>query len=175
MELDPHKLVPKINIGGMYLKPLFRPGDLLGLDSDKILRKLKSDLLKRIKLKLTQTSFSLRAKKSLAKALKIEIRASSVKITVKHPAWLPLIEGQKSQQMTWLVKAKAPIPIITETGELIFRSATPKSMADGKWVHPGREPTHFIDKAKKESAAFLRKKIAEELRRQVRAAWATTG
>ena len=74
--------------------------------------------------------------------------------------------------MTWLVKARAPIPIITDEGKLIFRSATPKSMADGKWVHPGREPKTFIERAKKEARKFVQENISKEILRQLRVALA---
>jgi hypothetical protein len=73
--------------------------------------------------------------------------------------------------MKWLVKAKVPIPIITETGELIFRSATAKSMANGKWQHPGRHASDFVEKAKEESRKFIKEKLAKELAQQLKKAW----
>ena len=73
--------------------------------------------------------------------------------------------------MTWLVKARAPIPIITEKGELIFRSATPRSMANGKWVHPGRGPFDFIEKAKKEAKAAIKARVMAEIRKSITAAF----
>jgi hypothetical protein len=71
--------------------------------------------------------------------------------------------------MTWLTKAQAPIPIVTDDGELIFRSATPKSMQDGKWVHPGRQPTTVIERAKKAAREVVKKRLGTELRKQLRA------
>jgi hypothetical protein len=65
--------------------------------------------------------------------------------------------------MRWLTRARAPIPIITEEGKLIFRSATIKSMKDGKWVHPGRPPYDFIERAKKEARTQIRKAIVSEV------------
>jgi hypothetical protein len=65
--------------------------------------------------------------------------------------------------MRWLTKARAPIPIITEDGRLIFRSATIKSMRDGKWIHPGRPPYDFIEMAKKEAKTQIRKAIISEV------------
>ena len=110
-------------------------------------------------------------KRALAKSIKIEVKASSIQVTALHPAFGPLVMGQKSEQMRWLTKARRPIPIVTETGELIFRSATAKSMADGKWIHPGRRPSDFVEKAKKESREFLKAKFEEELVKEIRAAW----
>jgi hypothetical protein len=149
-----------------YLKPLTlsRFG---GLSATTALRTLRSEMLRRIKAKLTQSTFSVRAKKALAQALTIEVQESSLTITAHHPAYKFLLEGQRAGQMTWLTKARRPIPIVTETGEVIFRSATPKSMADGKWMHPGREPNNFVERARQEARAFMRDKLYREFRRQV--------
>jgi hypothetical protein len=38
-------------------------------------------------------------------------------------------------------------------------------MKDGKWVHPGRQPYDFIEKAKKEAKEQIRKAIVLEVRR----------
>ena len=153
----------------MYMKPLLP--DTFSGDLEAALHKAKRELMKRIKQELMQTAFSERAKKSLAKAITIEIKPSSLQITAKHPAFGPLVKGQKKEQMTWLTKATKPIPIITETGELIFRTATARSMADGRWIHPGRPPESFIDRAKKTSREVLKNRFEKELRAQVRKNW----
>lgn len=153
----------------VYLKPLL-PEKFKG-DMEVVLQKAKKDLLRRIRSELTQTTFSPRAKKALSRALKIEIKPSSLIVTARHPAFETLIKGQKPGQMKWLKKAKRPIPIITEEGKMIFRSATAKSMRNGKWVHPGRSPSNFVARAKETSRAFLKTKFEKELRKQVRAAW----
>jgi hypothetical protein len=158
-----------IKVKSTYLKPLTPPrfGDL---NPTTALRTLRTEMLRRIKAKLTQTTFSARAKRALAKALTIEVKESSVVITAHHPAWKPLIEGQKAGQMTWLTKARRPIPIVDESGEVVFRSATPKSMADGKWRHPGRAPTDFVEKARQEARKFVRDKLYREMMNQTRKA-----
>ncbi len=155
----------------VYLKPLLPTRPLRNLDLDYVLRRAKRDLLRRVKGKLLQTTFSDRAKKALAEKIRIEIKPSSLRIVSNHPAFAPLLRGQKSGQMTWLTKARRPIPIITESGELIFRNATARSMANGHWFHPGRKPSDFVDKAKAESRAFLKQRLREDLKKQVRAAW----
>jgi hypothetical protein len=152
-----------------YLKPLV-PERFEHLSVNTALRTLKKEMLRRIKAKLMQTTFSERAKKALGKAIKIEVKESSLLITARHPAWGPLVNGQRPGQMTWLTKAKHPIPIITETGELIFRSATPKSMEDGKWMHPGRSPSDFVEKARQEAREFMRTKLYREFVSQMRKA-----
>lgn len=155
----------------IYRKPLV-PDQAFSKDvTASVLQKTRTDLLRRIKRKLTQTTFSDRAKKALAKALLIEVKPSSLVITVNHPAYGPLTRGQSAGQMKWLGKATRPIPIVTEGGKVIFRNASAKSMADGKWRHPGRPPSDFVKTAKEESKVFLKKKFRKELVEQVRAAW----
>jgi len=155
----------------VYMKPLL-PGELPNTgDLNTILKRSKTDLLRRVKRELMQTGFSDRAKRAISQSIKIEIKPSSLQITATHPAFAPLVKGQKSEQMKWLTKARKPIPIVTETGELVFRSATAKSMADGRWVHPGRPPSGFVDKAKEESRAFLKKKFRDGARKKIREAW----
>jgi len=162
---------PKITVGRVYLKPFMPEGFEDKLDPDRILNTLKRDILKRIKKAIqTQDTFSDRAKTALAKALKIEIQASSVRVTVNHPAWRPMVLGRKEQQMSWLVKSRSPIPIVTDTGKVIFRSATPKTMADGKWVHPGYQKTDLIEKARKDAREYVREKVAEQIRAFLRRA-----
>lgn len=154
----------------VYLKPLLPKRKFKG-DTEIILKKAKKDLLRRLRSQLTQTTFSPRAKKALSKALKIEIKPSSLIVTANHPAFRPLVEGQRSGQMKWLKKARRPIPIITDEGKLIFRNATAKSMRNGRWIHPGRPSSNFVERAKEMSRSFLKEKFGKELRRQVRSGW----
>lgn len=69
--------------------------------------------------------------------------------------------------MTWLTKARAPIPIILDSGQLIFRNATLASMSRGGWWHPGRHPTDYVNKAKKLTRDFMRTKIMKETEKHV--------
>jgi hypothetical protein len=148
----------------VYLKPL-APG---GLDDDlplaKILQAGKQSLLRRLRGKLLQqTAFTPRAKAALSKSIQVVVKESSLQIGSSHPAFLPLIRGQKRQQMRWLTKARAPIPIFLDDGRLIFRSATRASMGRGAWWHPGRAPTNYVDKAKALTRKFMRERITEEM------------
>lgn len=154
-------------VSSIYRKPLLPPG-YQNLDTAEPLRMIHRRLLRQIRSELKQETFSDRAKIALSKAISVHIRANSLDIVVKHPAWRPLVEGQRRQQMTWLVKAKAPIPIVTEEGELIFRTATPQSMRDGRWVHPGRKPSHFVDRAKYVVRTKVKDLLAKEVARQLR-------
>lgn len=164
----------------VMIRPLF-PDGFSGLDMEGALRKARRELMSRIKSKLTQTTFSSRAKISLAKAIQIEVKPASLVVTTKHPAFAPLVLGQRRRQMTWLKKARRPIPIITETGKLIFRSAHARSLTwrhgpmtgpnvgrKRGWLHPGREPSDFIERAKQETREFLRAKFADEVSKHLR-------
>ncbi len=155
-----------IQIGRINYKPL-NAGELSDLDPSVILRRLRNIVMRKIKKNLLQTAFSDAAKKALAKNIYAELKPSSLVIYANHPAYRPLVEGQRRRQMRWLTKSPRPIPIITETGELIFRSATPRSMANGSWVHPGRAPSNFMDKARDEARKVLKTKLKKELKKQV--------
>lgn len=122
-------------------------------------------IMRVLKQKLFQTTFSDRAKKAFAKNLALEVKPSSLVIHAKHPAFVYFIKGAKKQQMAWLVKSPTPIPIVTETGELIFRRATAKSMANGRWVHPGRKGSNFLKTVKKQVTALVRQAVIEEIKK----------
>ena len=145
---------------------------LQALSMKESFRQLKSSMLKYVKGKLTQETFSTEAQKTLAKSVSIEVKGEGLVITAKNAAWTPYIGGQKPQQMTWLTKAKAPIPIVTESGKVIFRSATPRSMREGKWMHPGRAPFTLMERAGHEARKFLNghlyKTFQEQLRKALR-------
>lgn len=146
----------------IYIKPL-QPGDIQHLDLQKIMEAGKRALLRRLRGKLLQqTAFSAAAKKTLAQSIQIKIKPSSLQVVSSHPGFLPLIKGQKKEQMAWLTKARAPIPIVLDSGELIFRNATPASMSRGAWWHPGRTPSSYIDRAKEMTREFLRTKMMKE-------------
>ena len=159
-------MAPKFIAARVYVRPLLP--DKFKANPDAFLKQIKTVLLRKIRSKLLQETFSQRAKKSLAKAIKVELRPSSLRVVVRHPAFRPLVYGQKKGQMKWLTKAKRPIPIITETGELIFRNATARSMKNGRWIHPGRQPSAFVDRARKEAKAFLKEKFMADLHKQMK-------
>lgn len=149
-------------LGLIYGKPLVKG---LNASPEKALQRVKSSVLYRLRDKLMQSVFSVRAKKALSRSLVAVVGPSSLTFYSKHPAFTQLLKGQKKGQMTWLTKARAPIPIITESGELIFRTASIKSMRDGKWIHPGRKSYDFMETAKKEAKEQIRKAIVIEMRR----------
>jgi hypothetical protein len=153
-------MAQEYKLTSLYGKPLLRG---LGVSPDNALNRVKHSVLRRLRDKLVQSTFSERAKKALAQSLMVEVGPSSLTLYSRHPAFTYLMRGQRKGQMRWLTKARAPIPIITEEGKLIFRSATIRSMKDGKWVHPGRPPYNFIEMAKKEAKTQIRKAIVSEV------------
>jgi hypothetical protein len=158
---------PMFKITRVNLRPLL-PEGALDLDTERVLKRLQREVLKQLRSKIVQETFSARAKRALLDAIKIVIGPNSLTITSSHPAFKTLLGGQQAGQMTWLTKARAPIPIITEEGELIFRSATPQSMADGSWQHPGRQKSTVLERAKAEARSLIKERLQKELVKQLR-------
>lgn len=149
------------------LKPLL-PKGAEGTDPEKVLKGVQKEILKALRAEIQEQAFSHRAKVALSKGMTTRLGPNSLTVVVTHPGFLPLIDGQKRQQMTWLTKARAPIPIVLDDGETIFRNATPHSMNRGRWYHPGRKPTTVIEKARERTRAIIKKRLAKELKRAVR-------
>lgn len=160
---------PGPKITRINLKPLL-PSGLDAFSPERALRDLKREIMKSIRFKIRQYPvFSQAAKARLTKGFGVHVGPNSITVIAKDPMFRPLIQGQKAEQMKWLRKAKSPIPIVLESGEVIFRSATARSMANGKWYHPGREPSGIIESAKEEAKETLRKNIKKMLRDQLKA------
>lgn len=162
-------MLPKFHI---KLKPLLRVEPLRETDPKKVLRSVQREILKQIRDAIQAQAFSPRAKAALKKGFKTKMGPSSIKIIATHPAFFPLLEGQKREQMTWLTKAKRPIPIVLDNGEVIFRNASPRSMANGKWYHPGRKATTVLEIARKKTRSLIKTRLVKEFKRQLRAALA---
>jgi hypothetical protein len=138
------------------------------INPKKVVRSMTREILKILRVKIRQEAFSPAAKRALSEGMKVITGPKSLTVIATHPAFKPLLQGQKKGQMKWLTKARVPIPIITEDGELIFRSATPRSMKNGRWIHPGRPPTTVIDKARIEARKVVRERFKKEVMRQLR-------
>ena len=157
----------RTRVSGIYVKPLV--GERLRVDPETVLRKLRAELNRRLKNRLQNiTAFSERARKSLSRSLRVKIYPNSLVITTNHPGFKPLVYGQRKMQMKWLTKAKVPIPIVLDSGEMIFRWATPQSMANGHWWHPGRGREDFVTQAKKEAREFVKKRLTAGVMQQLR-------
>lgn len=154
-------------VGAIYGKPFLKE---LETSPARAMGQLRNELAYRIRKTLQESNLSDRAKKAFAKSIQIRLGPSSVVIETNHPALTKIIEGQKPGQMKWLLKAKAPIPLFTDAGELIFRTASPRSMENGSWVHPGRAPATFVDLAREEAKKLVKKRFMEELKRTAQSA-----
>lgn len=166
------KFAYKSTISRAYGKPLTR--SLQGVRLEHAFRMLSQEILKRVRSQIAQTTFSEAAKKRLSKALKVEVGPSSLQITVKDPLWRYLLDGRKEREMTWLRKARRPIPIVTETGKVIFRSGQPGVVKSGpregatpRWYFPGRAPIDVVTRAMKESRRAVRAKLGKEVAQQM--------
>lgn len=148
-------------------KPLVPKGAIDKVDPRKVLQATQREILKQIRVRIQEGAFSPRAKRALAKGLRTRIGTSSITIIATHPAFFPLLQGQKRQQMSWLTKATRPIPIILDNGEMIFRNASPRSMSMGGWYHPGRRNSLIIDKAREATREIVKRRIGKALQRQL--------
>jgi len=159
------KFVARIN-----RKPLLAADELERLSPEKVLRSLKKEILKAIRKNIMDEAFSPAAKKALSKGLKTKLGPNSITVIATHPAFFALVKGRERGQMKWLQKAKSPIPIVLDSGDVIFRSASAKSMADGRWIHPGHKPTTLIERARREARSIVKKRMKKMLQKQLRAA-----
>jgi hypothetical protein len=162
-------LIPRFRIN---LRPLI-PQGAVDIDAKKVLKSAQREILKALRTEIQGEAFSPRAKRALKNGVGTKLGPNSITIIAKHPAFFPLVEGQKREQMTWLTKATRPIPIELDNGELIFRNATPRSMSMGSWYHPGRRGTTVIERARKAARKVLKGRLSKELQRQLRAAMRT--
>ncbi len=159
---------PNVKVFRVNLRPLLTPEEWERVNPTRVLQTLRQAILKRLKDNILQETFSPAAKRALAEGMRARLGPNSVTVVAVHTAFRPLLEGQKAGQMAWLTKAKAPIPIVTDEGELIFRSATPKSMANGSWYHPGRAKTGVLERARAEARDVVRKRVRKDIVRQLR-------
>lgn len=157
---------------GAKVKPskpeLFPAEELAKMDTHRLLQGMARSVIQRVARGIKQSAFSPAAKRALATALKIEVRGAELHMKTTHPAFKPLVFGQKKEQMKWLEKSPTPIPIIDEHGKMIFRNATAKSMANGKWIHPGHKPTTIVEKAREDAKQMLIKRIREEMKQKMK-------
>lgn len=161
---------PTTTVTRINLRPLFPPGAFGKINAEKVLKSLKRETVRQIQSKIFQDTFSHQAKRVLMEGFKVKVGKSSITVVATHPAFRPLLEGQRAGQMRWLTKARTPIPIITDKGELIFRNASPRSMENGSWYHPGRKSTTVLERARDAAREVIVKRLKKDLQRQVRAA-----
>jgi hypothetical protein len=100
------------------------------------------------------------ANKVSSKVLPNSIRFKS---NVNHSSYLN--DGVKAGYMKKLIGSKRPIPLTDKkTKRLIFRWATQKSMANGKWYHPGIKKDRKVNDGKGFMEAAMYKTLQAGLR-----------
>lgn len=73
--------------------------------------------------------------------------------------------GVRKHKMTYLKKAKRPIPIKDKaTGRIVFRWASERSMKKkGSWTHPGMKPKKFLEHGVEDTKNEFRNRLKSEL------------
>ena len=108
---------------------------------------IKSEIKKR---KLIKTG-------EMIKSVRYKMTKKGVKFIVDSPAQY-LEAGVRKHTMRYLMKAKRPIPIEVSEANVIFRWASPRSFAEGKWKHPGvKKGKHFLKVSVKRTREELSK------------------
>lgn len=118
---------------------------------EKALKNIGATVQGEIIKELNQTGFK-NATGNLQKAIKVDVQPSNGRVLIYADnavaPYAPYQEkGVHKHQMTYLLKAKRPIPMsFADVKGPIFRKATQKSMDKGKWVHPGYPGKYFFKK-----------------------------
>lgn len=158
----------KYKLRGIYGKPLTRAAPLdLDLNKEQVLEKAGEEAIKAIQKEIMRYTFKSKPN-NLLKSFTYVVGPSSVSIESTHPAAKYLDKGVRPYQMKHLVKATRPIPIIKDNGELIFRNATPKGMAQGKWQHPGIKARNFMDRGIEAAKETIKEQIREDIKNKVK-------
>lgn len=89
----------------------------------------------------------------------IDDQTHRILIYSDHPAAEYLENGVRSHHMTYLEEA-GPVPILTDMGELIFRTPPENVHESDGWEHPGIEGKHFIEAGLERA----RENVMDELR-----------
>lgn len=156
---------------GVYGKPLTRAQEPLTdkPDNRDVLRATGKLAVAQIRAEIGRLTFK-RPATQLAKSFSYRIEGkSTLVIESSHPAAQYLNKGVRKHQMTYLTKALRPIPILRDDGTLIFRNATPKSMREGKWIHPGFKGKHFLDRGVARAREMVKNMVASDIKKRVRA------
>lgn len=161
-------MADRFKLRGIYGKPLTK-GSPLEDDGDRsaLLDATGKEAINAIQKEISRYTFK-RSPSDLLKSFTYEVKGKSTLIIKSgHPAAKYLDKGVKPYQMTHLVKATRPIPIITDKGELIFRTATKKGMQAGKWKHPGIQARNFLDRGIDAARQTIKDQISSDVKNAV--------
>ena len=117
------KIAPAKKLASAYKKEV---QNVLRKIGQKGVNNIRSEIKKR---KLIKTG-------ATYKSVRYKMTQQGVRFSVDSP--MPYLEkGIRKHVLKHLLNSKGPIPITTEQGNVIFRWATKKSIANGSWRHPG--------------------------------------
>ena len=140
--------------------------------SPKFLEEAGKLAVQEIQAEIRRASFK-RLPLDLLRSFDYTVQGDQLVIRSDHPAAGYLNRGVRAYQMTHLTKARRPIPIVKDNGEVVFRSATKASMRDGKWRHPGFRGLNFIERGAKRALDTIRQQALEQTKREVAARFRT--
>ena len=107
---------------------------------------------------------------NIKKSFSYKVGNRSVTITSTHRAakllrtYGPLDKGVKTHQMS---PPRKKVPIMLDDGRLIFRDMTIRSLADGRWIHPGYHGKHFLRRGADKARARINEILADHAIAQV--------
>lgn len=132
---------------------------------DRVLKKASKAALAGARRYLERGRF-VRHPRSLATSLSARVQDGAVVIRTDHPAFIYLSEGVRRHRMTYLAKAKAPIPLLGASGQVIYRDSRGVINKQGSWVHPGIQGKHFTEKMSKVAAQEASKVLEEYIKQE---------
>ena len=142
--------------------------------SKSFLEEAGATVVREIQAEIRRTAFKGQPV-ALLRSFKSEVRNGQIVVSSDHPAATYLNDGVRAYQMTHLTKARRPIPIVTDDGRVIFRSATQESMRSGSWRHPGFAPKNFIERGVERGMREVGRKAVEHTRAQIARRFASVG
>jgi len=159
----------KFRLKGVYGKPIAKNTPLEDQhDRTKLLEEVGREAIMEIQKEIRRMSFKGQPTELLNSFSFKVTGKSTLVIESDHPAAKYLNSGVKAYQMTHLTKANRPIPIVKDNGELVFRNATPKSMQEGKWQHPGFKGKHFLERGIEKARDKVKEKISGQIKDEVK-------
>lgn len=146
--------------GKVFLKDLPDESDV-----DKVVRdtmeRLGKVAVKAYQNEVRRSSWN-RTPTTLINSFKYEVKPDgTLHVSSDHPAATYLNKGVRSHTMDYLQNAKRPIPIITDSGEVVYRTPSFQSMNNGQWRHPGISGKHFLERGQEKAQKAVKEELAE--------------
>jgi hypothetical protein len=142
--------------------------DLWSKHLPAMLRKIGLAVQHEIIVELTKAGFK-NPTGTIEKSIKVDVNVGESSVIIyadKQVAPYAIYQerGVHRHQMTYLTRATRAIPLgFANVKGTIFRKATPKSMSEGKWVHPGYVGKWFFDKGVKSAFEKIQQSTKELL------------